>query len=1471
MEKWIGVIMVLALLLGGLGQPATPARAAGDLYVSKTGADSGSCDVANPCLTIAYAVSQAADGDTIHIGGGTYTESGVSMNMNINFVGAGTEAAPLGTWVDGGQVNRVFWISTVGGTSSFSGMGITGGAPVDYLYDTNARGGGILAEGNLRLDNVVIKDNVAYWGGGVYTYGDVTISNSRFEGNRSYGEKLSNAARYGGGGLLVETQAVITDTDFIANSAEDGGDGCGVGGGLAVHGDATITGGSFISHTVADPTGCNGAAIASTANLVISGTQVLSNTSGQSGGAIVVDGSATLVNSLFRGNASTDGSAGALYTYSDLTATNTQFISNTAYTRRGALEVENNATLTDCVFQGNVASGDGTAYAGAMEVGGDLVMTGGQLLYNVSEAEDGAIYASGSATISGTLFEGNQAGDYAGALEVGGVLNLTNSSFLSNTAATNSGAISVDGDAVIHGSTFQGNRAEGGNDGALTAGGGLDISESRFAGNHASGYAGALEAINNNPVTLLNTSFISNTTGGEDAAFYLLPSTLVISGSLFQGNQAGTYGGVGEISGDGGTTVDIQNTRFINNSAQPTENSGALKFISSGTSDLANVVFAGNNAQTGGAIYVDGAGTVNLKHASIGNPLTGTGAAVEVATGDLNVVNTIIANYQTGLANTAGTVNSSYSLYNNTTNKSGTIGDGTGDLLAVNPRFVSRANNNLMLLSGSPALGAGVASSVAFDILGSPRGDPPTIGAYELPASSDASLSGLAFSGLMTPAFVSSTLTYLGKVANDVNTAVVTPTVTDASATIQWTYSPGTTDWFSLASGSSTGPIPLNIETQVTIRVTAADGTTTQDYFIAVSHLPPSSDASLKSLVFSTGILTPAYISTTLDYTATVPYSVSTLTFTPTVNESHAQMFVQFNGQGYSVHSSGSPSGPHYLNQGENTVKVKVMAWDSTQQIYTVVVTRLGPPSSDAFLSALALSQGTLTPDFFLLTNSYAASIPYPASSLVITPTADEAHAAIQVKVNGGSWSPVVSGQGSSPLAMNVGLNTVVISVTAQDLTENAYTIDVTRWGDSSLSGLALSAGALTPAFISTTVDYTATVANGVSSLVVTPTAGSAQATLQVRVNGGNWTPVTSGSASDPLSLDVGANTIEIMVTAADFSNTTYTITVTRRGSGSSDSSLSGLALSQGALNPDFEPATVAYTALVSNSVSSLTVTPSANEGHATLRVRVNGGSWSPVTSGSPSGPLLLDEGENTIEVEVTAQDLTTTTYTITVTRGSGDSSLSGLDLGGLDLVPPFDPGVLDYQLTVTSGVSLAHLAAEASEGHATIQVRLNNGEWMKLDIDGLDLPLEAGLNTIEVLVTAQDGSSTTYTILITRQTNDPHDSHLGTLDLGGQPLAPPFDPALFSYYLTVGSGTSSLHLAAQASSGLSSIQARLNNGEWVDLGAGGLDLPLHPGLNVIEVKVTAQDGTTTTYTILVRRGSGVIFFPYFWINNPAR
>jgi hypothetical protein len=78
-----------------------------------------------------------------------------------------------------------------------------------------------------------------------------------------------------------------------------------------------------------------------------------------------------------------------------------------------------------------------------------------------------------------------------------------------------------------------------------------------------------------------------------------------------------------------------------------------------------------------------------------------------------------------------------------------------------------------------------------------------------------------------------------------------------------------------------------------------------------------------------------------------------------------------------------------------------------------------------------------------------------------------------------------------------------------------------------------------------------------------------------------------------------------------------------------------------------------------------VTVTPTRHESHATITV--NGHA---VTSGSPSGPISLDVGSNTITTVVTAQDASTTdTYTITVTRASGGGGGGGG--GGSSYVPP--------------------------------------------------------------------------------------------------------------------------------------------------------------------------------------------------------
>jgi protocatechuate 3,4-dioxygenase beta subunit len=117
----------------------------------------------------------------------------------------------------------------------------------------------------------------------------------------------------------------------------------------------------------------------------------------------------------------------------------------------------------------------------------------------------------------------------------------------------------------------------------------------------------------------------------------------------------------------------------------------------------------------------------------------------------------------------------------------------------------------------------------------------------------------------------------------------------------------------------------------------------------------------------------------------------------------------------------------------------------------------------------------------------------------------------------------------------------------------------------------------------------------------------------------------------------------------------------------STDATLSNLTVSQGTLTPAFAPTTTSYSDNVSNSVTSITVTPTVNESHAT--VTVNG---TPVVSGSPSEPISLNVGTNTITIVVTAQDGTTTkTYTVTVTRAAPPTgSISGHIDNGTSPIP---------------------------------------------------------------------------------------------------------------------------------------------------------------------------------------------------------
>lgn len=233
----------------------------------------------------------------------------------------------------------------------------------------------------------------------------------------------------------------------------------------------------------------------------------------------------------------------------------------------------------------------------------------------------------------------------------------------------------------------------------------------------------------------------------------------------------------------------------------------------------------------------------------------------------------------------------------------------------------------------------------------------------------------------------------------------------------------------------------------------------------------------------------------------------------------------------------------------------------------------------------------------------------------------------VRYKDAGGKWSPYAS--------------STFLTANASGLSNNAR-----------LGSLSLSAGTLSPLFAATTISYTASVSNGTTSISVTPTREQANATIQARINFGSYATVTSGSASATLNLNVGANTLDVRVTAQDGVTTkTYTITVTRLGSPIAD--LSNLTVSSGTLNPVFSPTITSYNASVPTSTASITVTPTKAQANATIQVRINGGSYATVSSGSASAALALNAGNNTIDVRVTAQDTSVTrTYTISVLRG---------------------------------------------------------------------------------------------------------------------------------------------------------------------------------------------------------------------------
>ncbi|MFU8645723.1 S-layer homology domain-containing protein [Lysinibacillus sp. RSDA_15] len=183
------------------------------------------------------------------------------------------------------------------------------------------------------------------------------------------------------------------------------------------------------------------------------------------------------------------------------------------------------------------------------------------------------------------------------------------------------------------------------------------------------------------------------------------------------------------------------------------------------------------------------------------------------------------------------------------------------------------------------------------------------------------------------------------------------------------------------------------------------------------------------------------------------------------------------------------------------------------------------------------------------------------------------------------------------------------------------------------LSNLTLSTGTLSPAFASGTTDYTANVASNVGNIQVTPTLADSYATLTL-----NGAAVTSGIGKD-IALNVGLNTITIIVTAQNQTTKIYTITVTRAAPTYTIDTIS---------NQMFPALTAGYTS-GTQETKTLTIANTGTGSLANVSVAISGANADDFDITQPSATSLPSAG-NTIFTVRAKDGLAVGTYTATVT-----------------------------------------------------------------------------------------------------------------------------------------------------------------------------------------------------------------------------
>ena len=353
--------------------------------------------------------------------------------------------------------------------------------------------------------------------------------------------------------------------------------------------------------------------------------------------------------------------------------------------------------------------------------------------------------------------------------------------------------------------------------------------------------------------------------------------------------------------------------------------------------------------------------------------------------------------------------------------------------------------------------------------------------------------------------------------------------------------------------------------------------------------------------------------------------------------------------------------------------------------------------------------------------------------------------------------------------------NDVVVEVTGSDgITTQTYTVNVYVTDkapgfstDATLGSLKVNGSTINPGDVVEVAPLTAAV------------------TVEVVTNDAGATSVVSGARN----LSTGMNTVSVTITAEDGLTTrayTFKVLVPALSSNVSLETfrVNGQAVRNGG-RVYLEPGTQAVT-VVANPAD-------------------------PASSVQVTGATGLNAGENNLNVTVTALSGATATYTVKliVQVPSSISSLVVFKVSGARVVD-------GSTVLVPAGTEAVAVTAIPADATASVEVTGSSN-------------LAVGDNNLVVVVTAENGSTTTYNVTLRVLKDD--DTSLAVFEYDGSEVA---DGDSFDLEF----GTESVEITATPTSALSTVEI---------IGADALNT----GRNLVRINVTAQDESVRTYRLI--------------------